>query len=222
MEADWKIEAERLATLEDYRLLDTPREPVFDAIVRQAAAGADAPIAMITLIDDRRQWFKAALGVDHREDPIDQSICAHAIRGDALFEVPDASVDARFAHFPTVAREGGIRFYAGVPLTMKNGARLGTLCVIDTERRDGLDAEERALLERLARRTVAAFELARDMHRDETLPADPATANERVWLDQALSLMARASAALDRVEASAALAHLEQAIVTVEARRATL
>lgn len=221
MEADWKIEAERLATLEDYRLLDTPREPAFDAIVRQAAAGADAPIAMISLIDDRRQWFKAALGVDHREDPIGESICAHAIRGDTLFEVPDASADPRFAHFPNVARDGGIRFYAGVPLTMKNGARLGTLCVIDTERRDGLDAEERELLERLARRTVAAFELARDMHRDETL-RDSATAGEGVWLDQALSLMARASAALDRVEASAALAHLEQAIVTVEARRATL
>lgn len=219
---DWKVEAERLATLEDYGLLDTPREAGFDAIVARAATETGAPIAMISLVDDRRQWFKASLGVDHREDPIEHSICAHAIRSDdSVFEVSDARDDARFRDFPAIRRDGGIRFYAGAPLTMSNGARLGTLCVIDTQPRDALDAEERAMLLRLARRTVAAFELAREMRRAASTGGDGENENgdERMWLDQASTLMARAAAALERIDATAPLAHLEHVIAMVDARR---
>ncbi|RZM23348.1 MAG: GAF domain-containing protein [Sphingomonas sp.] len=213
---DAQSEAARLATLKEYGLLDTPAERAFDVIVQEAASATNAPIAMISLVDEDRQWFKAAIGVDHREDPIDESICAHAIRSDELFTVADARADARFRDIPAVARDGGIRFYAGAPLRMRNGARLGTLCVIDIAPRDDLDPEERAALEMLARRTVAAFELRRDI--GDAAGLDGGDAQD--WLEESADLLARAAVALDRAGASAPAAHLEHVIAMVDALRA--
>lgn len=212
---DAQSEAARLATLKEYGLLDTPAERAFDVIVQEAASVTNAPIAMISLVDEDRQWFKAAIGVEHREDPIDESICAHAIRSDELFTVADARADARFRDIPAVARDGGIRFYAGAPLRMRNGARLGTLCVIDIAPRDDLDPEERAALEMLARRTVAAFELRRDI--GDAAGLDGGDAQD--WLEESADLLARAAVALDRAGASAPAAHLEHVIAMVDALR---
>jgi GAF domain-containing protein len=212
---DAQSEAARLATLKEYGLLDTPAERAFDVIVQEAASATNAPIAMISLVDEDRQWFKAAIGVEHREDPIDESICAHAIRSDELFTVADARADTRFRDIPAVAKDGGIRFYAGAPLRMRNGARLGTLCVIDIAPRDDLDPEERAALEMLARRTVAAFELRRDI--GDAAGLDGGDAQD--WLEESADLLARAAVALDRAGASAPAAHLEHVIAMVDALR---
>ncbi len=214
---DAQSEAARLATLKEYGLLDTPPEAAFDVIVQEAASVTNTPIAMISLVDDGRQWFKAAVGVDHRENPIEESICAHAIRTDDLFTVADASTDPRFRDIPAVAREGGIRFYAGAPLRMRNGAKLGTLCVIDVAPRDDLDPEERTALELLARRTVAAFELRRDI--GDAAGLDGGDAQD--WLEESADLLARAAVALDRAQAGAPAAHLEHVIAMVDALRVT-
>ncbi|USU04727.1 GAF domain-containing protein [Sphingomonadaceae bacterium OTU29MARTA1] len=208
---------DRLATLADYGLLDTPMEPQFDSIVEAAACEVDAPIAMISLIDARRQWFKARLGIDSTETPIEESFCAKAIEQDDVFVVPDASVDERFRNYPNVTGGPGIRFYAGAPLRMRNGTQIGTLCVIDVAPRAGLDDEERIALEDLARRTVAAFELRRDMR--DARGDDAAGSDASSWLEQASSHLLKAWAALDQIGATAEVAHLERVIVDVDALR---
>ncbi|MCP3735237.1 GAF domain-containing protein [Sphingomonas sp. RP10(2022)] len=210
-------EEDRLAALARYDLLDTPPERTFDALVETAAERFDTPISTISLIDARRQWFKARIGLDIGEGPIEESFCAKVIEQDDVFVVPDATRDDRFRDYPNVTGGPGIRFYAGAPLRMRDGARIGTICVVDVEPRGDLDAEERLALEDLARRTVAAFELRRDLraagHGDGELP------DVRPWLDQAGDHLAKAWAALDLVGATAELARLEQVIVEVDALR---
>lgn len=208
-------EADRLDTLDEYELLDTPAEPTFDAIVADAASRTAAPIAMVSLIDADRQWFKAKLGIDNDETPIEGSLCRVAIETDDLLVVPDALADARFADSQFVTSEPRIRFYAGMPLTVANGARLGTLCVIDTSPREGLSAEEDEALRVLARRTVAAMELRRGL----PIPLAPDAARD-LCLAQAGRLLDLASAALERTGASAALAQLEGVITAVDDLRA--
>ncbi|HVF92688.1 MAG TPA: GAF domain-containing protein [Sphingomonas sp.] len=215
---DYLRDADRLATLRDYQLVDTPAEANLDAIVADAARYLGTPIAMISLVDDQRQWFKAKHGTDRSEDPVDHSICARAICGDDLYVVADASTDERFSHFPGVCADGGIRFYAGAPLKMRNGARLGTLCVIDVAPRGSLDAAERLALEALARRTVAAFELRRDLL-DAVSSEATLEAREQILLADASKLLARAAAMLDLVGASGVAAHLEHVIALVDDRR---
>ena len=130
-------ERERLEALRAYELLDTKPEAVFEAITRLAAAVFDTPIAMISLIDEDRQWFKSQFGLgDTTSMGRDEAFCAHAILQTGIFEVADASVDARFADNPLVVGDPNIRFYAGIPLIEPGGAALGTLCVIDREPRE--------------------------------------------------------------------------------------
>ncbi len=208
---------DRLATLARYGLLDTPAERQYDALVQAASQQTDTPISTISLIDTRRQWYKAQIGLDVGEGPIEESFCATVIEQDGLVVVPDASIDERFRDYPNVTGGIKIRFYAGAPLKMRNGARIGTLCVIDTEPREGLDDEERIVLEDLARRTVAAFELRRDLREAGQDPAAPADAPQ--WLDRAGEYLVKAWAALDMVGATAELARLEQVIAEVDALR---
>jgi len=210
-------EDHRLATLAQYRMLDTDPEPQFDALVEAAARETAAPISTISLIDARRQWFKARLGLDVKEGPIEESFCAKAIEQDDVFVVPDARIDARFRDYPNVTGGTGIRFYAGAPLRMRNGARIGTICVIDVEPRAGLDDEERIALQDLARRTVAAFELRRDLR--EAGQWEAAAPEPSAWLAQASDHLVKAWAALDQLGATAELARLEQVIVEVDALR---
>ncbi|GAC1305388.1 MAG: hypothetical protein NVSMB21_06990 [Vulcanimicrobiaceae bacterium] len=150
-------ERQRLAALETYRILDTPREPIFDAFAELAAETCGAPIALVSLVDESRQWFKASVGLALPEGPRDDAFCAHALTVPDILEVPDTLLDARFANNPLVTSEPYIRFYAGVPLVDRDGCALGTLCVIDDRPRT-LAAHQRATLRRLARSIVALIE----------------------------------------------------------------
>ena len=125
-------ETRRLQVLQSYQLLDTAPEPAYDDIVNMATLMCGTPIALVSLITEDRQWFKARVGFDRTETPRDQAFCAHAIRNpSAIMEVQDASKDPRFMFNPLVLGEPGIRFYAGAPLLSPSGAALGTVCVID-------------------------------------------------------------------------------------------
>ncbi len=153
-------EAERLAALARYDVLDTPPEAGFDDVTRLAAQLCGTPIALITLLDASRQWFKSRVGLDIDETPRAVAFCDHTIRGDTLFEVADARLDARFRDNPLVTGAQDMRFYAGVPLTTPDGHNLGTLCVIDHVPRR-LDPLQRAALETLSRQVVIQLELRR-------------------------------------------------------------
>lgn len=147
---------QRLAALAQLHIMDTPREQAFDDLTTLAARWLDTPIALITLIDSQRQWFKSRVGLDISETPKEMAFCAHAIRQPTLMEVSDATRDPRFADNPLVTGDPGIRFYAGMPIASPQGALLGTLCVIDRRPRT-LNDEQRDTLHRLAR--LAEFQL---------------------------------------------------------------
>jgi GAF domain-containing protein len=125
-------EAERLAALHRLLLLDTPPEERFDRIVAFAAEEFDVPIALISLVDGDRQWFKARTGLGVCQTPRSSSFCGHAILARDVLVVPDARLDERFFDNPMVVGEPHIRFYAGAPIELEDGHRLGTLCLIDT------------------------------------------------------------------------------------------
>jgi GAF domain-containing protein len=152
-------EEQRLEALRGYGIVDTPNEPQFDAIVRSAATFFSVPIALISLVDADRQWFKAKIGLEASETPRSISFCTHAIHGDSALVVPDATADSRFRDNPLVLHDPHIRFYAGAPIRSSSGARLGTVCVIDRERRAPPAPAALEFLESLARRTIEAFEL---------------------------------------------------------------
>lgn len=157
MSPDPHDEASRQRTLDAYRVLDTLPEQAYDDVVRLASRLCDVPIALISLIDRDRQWFKARVGLQAQETPRDYAFCDHAIREpDALLEVEDASRDPRFLANPLVTGGPGIRFYAGVPLLAPNGAALGTVCVIDNKPRMLSDAQrvDLAALSRLVMRLL--------------------------------------------------------------------
>jgi GAF domain-containing protein len=142
-------EASRLQALQALLVLDTPPEERFDRIVRFAAQELDAPIALVSLIDEHRQWFKSRFGLDAVETARDISFCGHAIVQPELFIVGDAAQDERFADNPLVTGPPYIRFYAGVPVCAPSGERVGTLCVIDTRPRE-LGRIERAVMKALS------------------------------------------------------------------------
>src|SRR2546421_6813168 len=153
-------EARRLKVLWQYDVLDTVPEEVFDDLTELAARICEAPIALISLIDEDRQWFKAKVGVTVNETSRDISFCAHAIKQTELFIIPDAMQDARFADNPLVTSDPKIRFYAGAPLITPDGHALGTLCVIDKIPRD-LRPEQKQALRVLDRHLMTQLELLR-------------------------------------------------------------
>jgi two-component sensor histidine kinase len=161
----------RLSALRSYRILDTPPEPDFDDIVLLASQVCGAPVAAISLVDDRRQWFKAEVGLGTREIPIEASLCAAAALRPGLTLIPDTTKDPRFAAHPLVTDEPFLRFYAGAPLETADGLLLGTLCVLDHAPRD-LSPEQAAALKALARQVMGQLELRRAIvERDEALEA---------------------------------------------------
>ena len=160
-EAGLDEETRRLQILQSFRLVDTEPEPAFDDIVTLASMICGTPIALVSLVTDDRQWFKARVGMEPNETPRDQSFCAHAIRNPSrIMEVPDASQDARFMHNPLVVGAPGIRFYAGAPLLSPSGAALGTVCVIDRVARALTPAMEQGL-QALARQAGELLALRR-------------------------------------------------------------
>ncbi|HWU84400.1 MAG TPA: sensor domain-containing diguanylate cyclase [Rhodocyclaceae bacterium] len=164
-----KNEALRLSVLHRYEILDTLAERSYDDIVMLAAEICDTPIALVSLVDGDRQWFKARHGLCASETPREQSFCAHAILDpERLFVVTDAMSDLRFRDNPLVLGEPGIRFYAGAPLVSPTGEALGTVCVIDTRPRQ-LAASQLAALEALARQVIALLEMRRLVGELETI-----------------------------------------------------
>ena len=160
-------EVQRCAALRSYAVLDTPPESAFDDLVELACAMCNVPIAVISLVDGRRQWFKAKRGLRMNETPRDISLSSDAILQNELFIVPDTHADPRFADNPLVIGYPKIRFYAAAPLATETGEVIGTLCVIDTEPRTITEAQQNNL-RRLARQVMANFELRRNVHDVET------------------------------------------------------
>jgi class 3 adenylate cyclase len=159
----------RLAELREYNILDTGPEPEFDDLVGLASQICGTPVALISLIDAQRQFFKARTGLDVTQTPRDAAFCAHAIVEPGLTVVPDAAADPRFADNPLVISDPNIRFYAGSPLITPKGHAMGTLCVIDRIPRT-LDQTQRKALETLGRQVVTLLQLRRA--RDEARRAN--------------------------------------------------
>ncbi len=210
-------ESQRLAALLALAVMDTPPEAEFDALVNAAAAVCDMPISLISLIDEDRQWFKANHGLAGApQTSRDGGFCAHAILQDGVFEVPDASLDARFADNPLVVGAPDIRFYAGAPVRLSSGQCIGTICVIDREPR-ALSDRQREVLRCLAQATAQAMEGRRALMQVRGLVGDlsraSAEAEHRAGHDPLTGLFNRADfeprlqAALDGAIADTAQSH---------------
>jgi GAF domain-containing protein len=152
-------ERARLEALRRYRILDTPEDPEFDRIARLAARLLRTPIGLVSLVDENRQWFKSHFGLEIRETARELSFCAHALASDEVMVVRDATKDERFATNALVTGQPDLRFYAGAPLRTKDGFRLGTLSVLDTQARYDLGPDDFTTLEHLAALVMDHLEL---------------------------------------------------------------
>jgi len=155
-------EKERLQALLSYEMLDTGPEVQFEEITRLAAEYCDTPVALVSLIDESRQWFKSKYGIDESETHRDFAFCSHAILGKETMVVNDTLTDARFIKNPLVTNPPNIRFYAGTPLTTPDGYNIGTLCVIDRKART-LNEKQKFALEIMARIVMKELELRKSL-----------------------------------------------------------
>jgi GAF domain-containing protein len=201
-------EKKRLKVLWQYEVLDTVPEEVFDDLTELAARICEAPIALISLVDEKRQWFKSKVGTSVNETSRDFSFCAHAINQTELFIVPDATLDTRFAANPLVTSDPKIRFYAGAPLITPDGYALGTLCVIDKVSRN-LRPEQQQALRILARHVVSQLELRRRAKQLGDIRAENARLKDD--LEKACAALAAARRELARRDTSLVAAPRAQA-----------
>ncbi len=193
-------EVPRLARLHALSVLDTDAEPLFDALTRAAALVTGAPIALITLVDAERQWFKSNVGLaGTAQTPRTSAFCAHTILGHELLEIADAQRDPRFADNPLVTGKPHIRFYAGAPIELGDGLRMGALCVIDREPRS-LNEAQRNVLKALALAAAEALDLrVLALSRHAAMEREAETARQREHAARQLEQKLRASEAfLDR------------------------
>ncbi len=154
--APTKNEESRLASLQSLRILDTDPEERFDRVTRLAKKLFDVPIALVSLVDERRQWFKSSIGLSVKETPRDISFCGHTIHNNHTFIIEDTFLDERFSDNPLVINEPNIRFYAGHPISAPSGENIGTLCIIDTKPRT-LNEDDHAALSDLAALVTGEF-----------------------------------------------------------------
>jgi GAF domain-containing protein len=192
-----KNEIKRLKVLWQYDVLDTVPEEIFDDLTDLAAHICEAPVALISLVDENRQWFKSRVGISLQETSRDISFCAHALLNDNLLVVPDATKDSRFRDNPMVTGRQRIRFYAGAPLVTPDGHVLGTLCVLDKQPRK-LRAEQLKALEVLARHVVSQLELRR--HARELADARQDGKKQKAELARALAEISRLRGQLERFQ----------------------
>lgn len=156
-------EEARLAALSLYKILDTAEEQFYDDITKVAAFIADTPMALITMVDRDRQWFKSRVGLDATETPREYSFCAHAIKTPRVpFLVRDAQKDERFSNNPYVTGEPNVRFYFGYPLLVDDKNALGSLCVVDSKPRE-LDLKQVDALAALSRQVVTMLKIRKDV-----------------------------------------------------------
>jgi PAS domain S-box-containing protein len=175
----WRT-AERLAELRDLAILDTEPEPLYDDLVRVAAYVCGAPVALVSLVDAERQWFKSEVGLGTRELPINCSVCAHTIESDGLLVIPDLTTDPRTIANPLVTGPEGFRFYAGAVIQGAHGIPLGALCVLDrAPRPGGLDTEQTATLTALARQISSLLEHRRTLAQVASREAEIAASERR-------------------------------------------
>jgi GAF domain-containing protein len=153
-------ETQRLEALKSYQILDTEAELIYDGITALAAHICEVPVAMVSLVDESRQWFKSKVGVSQQQTPRDVAFCAHTILKDEPLCVTDATADKRFADSTLVKGEPGIRFYAGFPLVNPDGYALGALCVVDRQPRQ-LTAKQQEAMRILSRQVMALLEMRR-------------------------------------------------------------
>jgi len=201
------LEPARLAALRAYDILDTPRESDFDDIVMLASRICDAPISVINLIDETRQWFKAETGLGVRETPLDTSLCAHVILEEDFVEIPDTLADARMADNPLCLADPGLRFYAGALLKSKSGYPIGTLCVLDNQprtlnplQRDALRILADQVMTQLDLRAVIANETVLRSEIDHRVKNSLQVVGAFVSLERRVSDDDEARASLERVE----------------------
>ena len=155
-------EAARVAALEKYAILDSEPEQAFDDLAKLASYICKTPIALVSLVDGERQWFKSKLGLTASQTPREVAICATAIQQKDVFVVPDALKDERFQNNPFVVSDPHIRFYAGAPLINEEGYALGTLCVVDLVPRE-FNEEQKEALKTLGRLVLAQMEFRRNL-----------------------------------------------------------
>ena len=164
-------EQQRQHALDRYHVVDSLPGTVYDDLVQVAAALCGTPIAVVSLIDRDRQWFKARLGLEDHETTRDTAVCDHAIRQpEELLDIQDLSEDDRFSNFPIVTGDLKARFYAGMPLVTGEGEAIGTVCVVDTQPRR-LNGQQKASLRSLARVTMALLDAHRAQHEVQALAA---------------------------------------------------
>jgi GAF domain-containing protein len=168
-------EAERLATLRAYQILDTPPDAELNLITTLASRICSTPIALVSLVDERRQWFKSKFGLSMAETDRNIAFCGHAILQWDVMEVGDARADHRFADNPLVTADPSIRFYAGAPLMAENGCALGTVCVLDYSPRT-LTSEQRSSLSMLGELTMGVLNFRKKLQEISRV------ASEREWL----------------------------------------
>ena len=176
-----KNEEKRLEALYSYNILDTIPEEEYDTITKIASEICDTPIALVSLIDPTRQWFKSHHGLGASETPRDYAFCAHSIlEPDDLFIIPDATKDERFHDNPLTTGEPHVIFYAGAPLNTPEGYSLGTLCVIDTKPRESLTEGQKTSLKALAKQVMSQLELRRKNVRLERANKEISRLNEQL------------------------------------------
>ena len=194
-------EKKRLKVLWQYEVLDTLPEAVFDDLTELAAQICEAPTAMISLVDEDRQWFKSKVGTNLSETPRNISFCGHAIHHSGLFIVPDATLDPRFKDNPLVLKEPKIRFYAGAPLLTPDGYALGTLCVLDKVPRL-LKPDQQDALRILARHVVSLLELRR--HSRQLVDVKQENEGYKRELQTLRERLAKTKPAVDKIKPNAA------------------